>query len=169
MFLFIVRRKCFYKGWSHANVVHICCAQSIHGTTNAPFHEVLSKVEKELHPIVCTVLWKRVAKAAAIPLETKINEHDLFRKSNHDPSMLQGYQELASHCNQLIEIHETLLNQLPSPSVEVLASEVSCTDPIVRLTSVAATILATEVSRLDTALRQGRVQARIKRQMEATG
>ncbi|CAJ1954500.1 unnamed protein product [Cylindrotheca closterium] len=141
---------------------------SIHGISNAPFYEVLSKIEKELHPIISTILWKRVAKTVEVPLEEEINQHDLFRKTNHDPSTLQGYQELARHCNQLIEIHETLINQLPSPSVELLASELSSTDPSVRLTSVAATVLTNEVSQLHKILCQGRVEARIQRQTEAT-
>lgn len=106
-----------------------------------------------------------VANCIDIPLESKMIQHDLFRKTSHDASTLQGYQELARHCNQLIEIHEILLNQLPS--MDALTSELSNTNPTARLTSTAASVLANEVSRLYTVLRQGRFEARIQREIEA--
>ena len=142
--------------------------QSLQASPQTSFSEIHSHAESELHPVVSTVLWKMTAKSIGIPLEAKMSRHDLFNKTNLDPSSLRGYQELARHCNQLIDIHETLLNQLPSPSVEVLSRELCSTDPTVRLTSTATNILADEVSRLYIVLRQGRFQARIQREKEAT-
>jgi hypothetical protein len=141
--------------------------QSISAVPGIILHQTLSDIEKKLHPMVSTILWKEAEAKLEFALEKKIALFDLFGNSSDNPAILKGYQKLAQHHNRLVELHDEFLHQLPFPSVEPFDTDLSRSDPIVRLTSAASKVLVKEIDRIARLLHQGRVTARLERQKSA--
>jgi hypothetical protein len=146
-------------------------------------HSTLSKLESQLNPHVCKILWAAAARNLDLPVDKDIqraniilvdNMHHYYRgaTNNKDASTtritLAGYQVLARHHNRLVELHEELVyQQLHFPSTEqVVQSDLSQNHPAVRLTTTACKVLVEEMDRIQGILYQARLSLRLQQQQQ---
>jgi hypothetical protein len=151
-------------------------SQSVQAIPGVAFHSTLSEVEGQLNPMVRKVLWSVAANMTGVPVDKEIRGAALLlvgvAKDDDDPTTLEEYRRSAQHYNQLVDLHDEFLHQLPFPSVDTSTDTTSNNDnvgetnlssqgsPVVRLTSAAAKALVHEMERIEALLYQTRVSRR---------
>jgi hypothetical protein len=166
----------FYKKillWSLNYITLRCVPQSVQAIPGVAFHSTLSEVERQLNPMVRKVLWSVAANRTGVPVDKEIRGAALLATGDDDLTTLDGYRRLAQHYNQLVDLHDEFLHQLPFPSVDTTTTSanhntnntvgetvLSSQSPVVRLTSAAAKALVHEMERIEALLYQTRVSRR---------
>jgi hypothetical protein len=149
-------------------------SQSVQAIPGVAFHSTLSEVERQLNPMVRKVLWSVAANMTGVPVEKEIRGAALLlvavAKGDDDRTTLDEYRRSAQHYNQLVDLHDEFLHQLPFPSVDTSTTSntnnvgetnlSSQSSPVVRLTSAAAKALVHEMERIEALLYQTRVSRR---------
>ena len=106
----------------------------------------LQATESQIDSMVPQILWAaafrhlKLGKGVLLPRKLYMPENDAC-----DPV---HYQRIVEHRNRLKELYESIKYQMPFPTAEVLDPMLE-SDPVIRLTSNAATILRHEIDRLN--------------------
>lgn len=155
-------------------------SQSIPAQPRTSFAETLKCTLNQLHPMVVKILWTRVAWRLlhnGFPLARDIQQAQLVLGPKEEEALWQpggswtthpGYRRFAEHYNRLVDIQDSLFDQVPYPAVQTtpagttFPSSTSKADPVLHLTTEACQALSHEMDVIEGLLYRARITYRFQ-------